>query len=284
MADVPSTINASIWDDTTTYSAIVNATGLHTITDTGSVVNVEDRAARLLGVIYGSQGQQLKQTATNYNTQVELATGATLYDARQIRALTTADAINVGQWLGSTAPTVGQKTSVNSIPVVMASDQTGVSTKTELQTLAEAGKVFSIQGAFVTISGSSETDFMLFRNPTGSGKIVEFSKFFYTYTKGSAIALMRMYQAPTVTSVGAAITINKMNLGGAISPVALVYQTPTISNRGALRRVVGNSSVQTFIFERDLAFIIPANTDILITITPASNNTDHSVGIEWAEE
>jgi hypothetical protein len=30
---------------------------------------------------------------------------------------------NIGSWLGSTAPTVGQKTSANSIPVVLASDQ-----------------------------------------------------------------------------------------------------------------------------------------------------------------
>lgn len=33
---------------------------------------------------------------------------------------------NVGSWLGSTAPTVGSKTSANSIPVVMASDQAGI--------------------------------------------------------------------------------------------------------------------------------------------------------------
>lgn len=32
---------------------------------------------------------------------------------------------NIGAWLGSTAPTVGQKTSANSIPVVLASDQSG---------------------------------------------------------------------------------------------------------------------------------------------------------------
>lgn len=30
---------------------------------------------------------------------------------------------NIGAWLGSTAPTVGSKTSANSIPVVFASDQ-----------------------------------------------------------------------------------------------------------------------------------------------------------------
>lgn len=58
-----------------------------------STYDVLDRAARLLGVVYGSQGQQLKQTATNYNAQVELATGATLYDARQTRALTSSDII-----------------------------------------------------------------------------------------------------------------------------------------------------------------------------------------------
>jgi len=146
------------------------------VTQSGSWANdVSDRASRLVGVVYGSQGQQLKQTVTNFNTQVELSTGATLYDARQIRALTNADVvsaqqsgtwtvtqgtsaaasapwavrlsdgavfytapssaqlpsalvgarldINNGAWLGSTAPTVGSKTSANSIPVVIASDQ-----------------------------------------------------------------------------------------------------------------------------------------------------------------
>jgi uncharacterized membrane protein len=146
-----------------------------TLTITGTN-DVSDRAARLLGVVYGSQGQQLRQTATNFNLQVELATGGTLYDSRQIRALTNADVvsaqqsgtwtvtqgtaaaatapwaarlsdgtafytapnsgqlpaalvgsrldINNGSWLGSTSPTVGQKTMADSIPVVIGSDQT----------------------------------------------------------------------------------------------------------------------------------------------------------------
>lgn len=63
----------------------------------GAAVDVSDRAARLLGVVYGSQAQQLKQTATNFNLQTELATGGTLYDARQIRALTSADVVSAAQ-------------------------------------------------------------------------------------------------------------------------------------------------------------------------------------------
>jgi|GEM_PF-3106499 len=69
----------------------------HVITDAGSVADVTDRAARLVGIVYGSQSQQLKQTVTNFNLQVELATGGTLYDARQIRALTAADVVTANQ-------------------------------------------------------------------------------------------------------------------------------------------------------------------------------------------
>ncbi len=79
----------------------------HVIVDSGAItvsgsVDVTDRAARLVGIVYGSQSQQLKQTATNFNLQVELATGGTLYDARQIRALTSADVVTANQGTANT--------------------------------------------------------------------------------------------------------------------------------------------------------------------------------------
>jgi len=49
-----------------------------------AAVDISDRAARLLGVIYGSQGQQVKQTATNFNLQIENFVGATAIDPRDI--------------------------------------------------------------------------------------------------------------------------------------------------------------------------------------------------------
>lgn len=55
--------------------------------------DVSDRAARLVGRVYGSQGNQLVQTAVNFNQQVEIAVGAVLIDPRSIRTLTTADAV-----------------------------------------------------------------------------------------------------------------------------------------------------------------------------------------------
>jgi hypothetical protein len=70
--------------------------------------DVTDRAARLLGVVYGSQGQQIKQTATNFNTQVEIAVGSTLIDPRAIRTLTSSDVVtaNAGSGTFTVAGTV----------------------------------------------------------------------------------------------------------------------------------------------------------------------------------
>src|SRR6266850_2036543 len=47
-----------------------------------AAVDVSDRAARLLGRVYGSQGQQITQTATNFNLQSEIAVGGALIDPR----------------------------------------------------------------------------------------------------------------------------------------------------------------------------------------------------------
>jgi len=60
-------------------------------------VDMIDKAARLLGVVYGSQGQQLLQRATTYDLLVQLRTAGAEYDARQIRALTSADVVTVQQ-------------------------------------------------------------------------------------------------------------------------------------------------------------------------------------------
>lgn len=67
--------------------------------------DITDRAARLLGVVYGSQGQKIQQTAINYNAQVEIAVGATLIDPRSIRLLTSSDVVTANA--GSGTFTVG---------------------------------------------------------------------------------------------------------------------------------------------------------------------------------
>lgn len=70
-------------------------------------------------------------TTAGAPSSTRLSDGTSFYDAVKTGQLPASlvggrlDA-NVGAWLGSTAPTVGQKTSANSIPTVLASDQSPV--------------------------------------------------------------------------------------------------------------------------------------------------------------
>lgn len=53
-------------------------------------IDVIDRAARLLGVVYGSQAQQLLQRAATFDLLVQLRSAGVEIDPRQIRSLTAA--------------------------------------------------------------------------------------------------------------------------------------------------------------------------------------------------
>jgi hypothetical protein len=65
-----------------------------TATDTVTA-DVIDKATRLLGLIYGSQGQQLLQRAATYELLVQLRHAGDEIDPRAIRALTSADVVDV---------------------------------------------------------------------------------------------------------------------------------------------------------------------------------------------
>lgn len=122
------------WDGTTIVNggdSVNNALRVNIAASSGTLsADVSDRAGRLLGVIYGSQGQQLLQRAVTFDTQVQLRTAGTEYDARQIRALTASDVVDVNDafLLDATFTTrintLGQKTMANSTPITIASDQT----------------------------------------------------------------------------------------------------------------------------------------------------------------
>jgi len=78
-----------------------------------------------------------------------LSDGAAFYDAAKTGQLPAALVggrldENVGAWLGSTAPTVGSKTSANSLPVVIASDQGAVPV---------SGTVTAAQGTAAALAG-----------------------------------------------------------------------------------------------------------------------------------
>jgi len=151
------------------------------------------------------------------------------------------------------------------------------------QYYAMLGQNFQAVTTYITISGQAETDFLLFRNPANSEKTVRFHDLDYTYNKGAGIAVVRQYLTPTITNVGAALAITKKYVGFATNPVVLVYTIPTISVKGTLVKSFGQSSVGTYQDEKHLGYVIPAGYDLLFTVQPAANNTDHSLFLDWSE-
>lgn len=98
-------------------------------------------AADLTGTAEGADHQAL---------DVQVYHGGTAKDPTAIRALTTADAVNVGQWIGSATPTVGQKAMAASIPIVVASDQSALPVASHPVTNAGT---FAVQATVSTIAG-----------------------------------------------------------------------------------------------------------------------------------
>lgn len=107
-----------------------------------------------------SDGSGFISPATDRSTaagpfSVRLSDGTAFYDAptsSQLPAALVGSRLdtNLGAWLGSTAPTVGQKTMASSVPVVFASDQSPLSIS-----IVSVGAATGLQTGTVTLGGGT---------------------------------------------------------------------------------------------------------------------------------
>lgn len=144
-----------------------------TILDGGNVISVDDAGGSLtidnpaLSVVGGGlEATALRVTIASDSTGLISVddNGASLtIDTTQLPTSLIAGRLdtNNGAWLGSTAPTVGQKTSLNSIPVTIASDQPALS-------ISDGGGSITIDG-YVSILGPVDTELTTANLNTGAG-------------------------------------------------------------------------------------------------------------------
>ena len=152
------------------------------------------------------------------------------------------------------------------------------------QDMSRQGFGFTTITGFVTIAGTSETDFMLMRNPAGSGVLVRLKEFLMTIGGTSAQrSIFRFYRSPTITSVGTPITVSKVLSTGTNTSEVLSYQTPTISSRGFLIQLF-SVDFNTVIRDQDLARYLIEGGDLLITVQGSVTNLEHNLVAVWVEE
>jgi hypothetical protein len=202
--------------DVTAVPWLIDGSGVvQPVSQSGSwsmTADVSDRSARLLGVVYGSQGQQLKQTATNFNLQAETFVGGTAVDPRAIRALTSSDVVTTRLNDGAgTSVTVGQKTSANSLPVVIASDQSTINvavTGTPNVSVTNTPTVNIAAGQSVSLgTATSKTNVLKTGSLTTTAVTADQVVLTYTVTGGKTFYLEYFCVQSRLTAVSATASI-----------------------------------------------------------------------------
>jgi len=161
------------------------------------------------------------------------------------------------------------------IPVELQEDSWSV--------LVKDGKGFVATSDALTVTGSTETDFMLLKNPASSGKYVRFKEFLFSIdsstTQGS---IVRFYRDPTITANGTSLAANKLKKSQSDTAVATIFKTPTISARGTLLEVF---QIGLGVFNRDLmiARFLEENENMLVTVQGTKVNVVHALTVLWAE-
>jgi len=135
--------------------------------------DVSDRAARLLGIVYGSEGQQLLQRATTYDLLVQLRHNGVEIDPTQIRALTTSDQITVFQTdetqLKATVTQAAKDRTISSVDAVSTPKQIDLTfTAAGNQTVWTPATGKKIRLKFVSMEVDADVDLGLRFGSTGT--------------------------------------------------------------------------------------------------------------------
>jgi hypothetical protein len=150
----------------------------------------------------------------------------------------------------------------------------------------EEGKGFIVTTNFISITGTAENNFLLLRNPSGSGKLVRIHAIIVgmvaTVTGDSG--RIKFYRDQTVTANGTALTVRPMKKTGNNAVNLLANTAPTTSSLGTLlfTRAITQAWMDTMHTHESV--YIQAGENMLITIQPANTNKNYTVNIWFMEE
>lgn len=141
----------------------------------------------------------------------------------------------------------------------------------------------------LNMATATEIRLILFRNPSGSGKVVYLQRLQVLLTNNAnSSGVIRGYIAPTVTTTGTAQTPVNTNVGGGgAASVVTPFSSPTVSAVGTLAfatRVQGGDGAQPTDFDFDGSTAINPGVDVLLTGTPDGTNRELIITLMWLEK
>jgi hypothetical protein len=164
-----------------------------------------------------------------------------------------------------------------------------LNTKSADSNLADTDKIFQICETITITGGGTENNFLLIKNPSGSGKKIKIIDLTLGFSNTvSVLAVFKLYASPTITTNGTSLTIKPGRIGaGTPSSAMQAYSTPTISVRGTeyinLMVSGGSNIASSYHLDVDQSIIVDENYNILITGTPDGTNRNVLITMRWAE-
>lgn len=175
--------------------------------------------------------------------------------------------------------TKGQATMANSLPVVISSDQTTVPVSVGLPFFLS--KTFGYAAGINQPTAGTANPLILIKNPSGSGKTLYLSFVSYGINVANVLGTIRLYKNPTITSNGTSQTI--VSFGGGTTAMEL-YTVPTISVNGTLTSTyVTGQNNNSLLVPVGFEIGLEANSQLLITGDPGSNNRQAEISLRWIE-
>ena len=153
--------------------------------------------------------------------------------------------------------------------------------------LLEDDRLFATCGERTGI-GTSEVNALLFRNPSGSGRIVKPRLMVYNNTATvNSFIRFRVYIDATVTAAGTGLTESALDIGSGNTAGAEVFTSPTTSANGTIfleLSAPGNNASADQKVEFPDGFQLRENHNLLVTaISDGTNRTAH-VCFFWEED
>lgn len=239
--------------------------------------------------VVGADGTGVEQTPVQstanggLHTNIRNSSGVEVLVATA--ALQTQPGVDIGDVTinnASGASAVNIQDGGNSLTVdgTIAATQSGI-WSSETSGRAASQQVFSAQ-TLVTNIGTTETSFLLLKNPNASGKVLRILKI---VVGTSGAGTIRVYHTPTITSNGAALAaVNRYIKSAPTAAVAAPFTAPNISVKGTpinLWYTTAQSGSKDFIADGDIA--VDPNFNILITVQNGAANTPTAITVIWAE-
>lgn len=153
------------------------------------------------------------------------------------------------------------------------------------QKASDDGELFTVSSDQLSLTGTTEVDLFLMKNPSGSGINFKWDTLrFWLNEEDQTTIVIRTYHGSTITSNGTALAEFDENAVTGNTAKIEWFHNPNISSRGTFRQAFVFATRQSLIHEFALAHLMKSNTNMVITAQSTNSCPVDLIMTNWWQE